>query len=36
LGKEAAGAKPGDFIDNSLVRELEQEGFFRADAKRAP
>jgi NitT/TauT family transport system substrate-binding protein len=30
LGKEAAGAKPADFIDNSLVRELEQEGFFRA------
>ena len=36
LGKEAAGAKPGDFIDNSLVRELEQEGFFRADARRVP
>ncbi|HEY1267491.1 MAG TPA: ABC transporter substrate-binding protein [Candidatus Binatia bacterium] len=35
LGKEAAGAKPTDFIDNSLVRELEQEGYFRADAKRA-
>jgi hypothetical protein len=28
-GKEAAGAKPGDFVDNSLVRQLEQEGFFR-------
>ena len=35
LGKEAAGAKPADFIDNSLLRELEQEGFFRAlDQKR--
>jgi ABC-type nitrate/sulfonate/bicarbonate transport system substrate-binding protein len=29
MGKEAAGAKPGDFVDNSLVRQLEQEGFFR-------
>ena len=35
LGKEAAGAKPADFIDNSLLRELEQEGFFREmDQKR--
>jgi NitT/TauT family transport system substrate-binding protein len=35
LGKEAAGAKPADFIDNSLLRELEQEGFFRGlDQKR--
>ncbi|MGH7835991.1 MAG: hypothetical protein ACREQK_20265 [Candidatus Binatia bacterium] len=29
MGKEAAGAKPGDFVDNSLVRQLEQEEFFR-------
>ncbi|HEX9446199.1 MAG TPA: ABC transporter substrate-binding protein [Candidatus Binatia bacterium] len=29
MGKDAAGAKPADFIDNSLVRELEQEGLFR-------
>jgi hypothetical protein len=29
MGKEASGAKPADFVDNSLVRQLEQEGFFR-------
>jgi NitT/TauT family transport system substrate-binding protein len=29
MGKEAAGAKPADFVDNTLVRQLEQEGFFR-------
>jgi NitT/TauT family transport system substrate-binding protein len=28
-GKEAAAAKPADFVDNSLLRELEQEGWFR-------
>lgn len=27
--KGAAAAKPGDFIDNSLVAELEREGLFR-------
>jgi NitT/TauT family transport system substrate-binding protein len=29
MGKEAAGAKPADFVDNSLVKELEQQGIFR-------
>jgi NitT/TauT family transport system substrate-binding protein len=29
MGKEAAGAKPADFVDNTLLRELEQEGWFR-------
>jgi NitT/TauT family transport system substrate-binding protein len=27
--KEAGGAKASDFVDNSLVAELEREGFFR-------
>lgn len=27
--KEAREAKPGDFIDNTLLKELEQSGFFR-------
>ncbi|HEY2989618.1 MAG TPA: ABC transporter substrate-binding protein [Candidatus Binatia bacterium] len=27
-GREALGAKPADFVDNTLVRQLEQEGFF--------
>lgn len=29
-GKEAREAKAGDFIDNSLLKELEQNGWFRA------
>jgi ABC-type nitrate/sulfonate/bicarbonate transport system substrate-binding protein len=29
MGREAAGAKPDDFVDNSLVKELEQQGVFR-------
>ena len=28
-GKEAREAKPGDFIDNSLLKELEQGGWFK-------
>ncbi|HEX9787102.1 MAG TPA: ABC transporter substrate-binding protein [Candidatus Binatia bacterium] len=27
-GKEARDAKPGDFVDNSLLKELEQSGWF--------
>jgi hypothetical protein len=26
--KEAREAKPGDFIDNGLLKEIEQNGFF--------
>jgi NitT/TauT family transport system substrate-binding protein len=29
LGKEAAGASPANFVDASLVQELEKEGFFQ-------
>jgi len=29
LGKEAAGANASQFIDPSLVQELEKEGFFQ-------
>lgn len=29
LGKEAGSAKAADFVDNSLLRELDQEGLFR-------
>jgi NitT/TauT family transport system substrate-binding protein len=29
MGKEASSAKPADFVDNSLLRELEQQGLFR-------
>jgi NitT/TauT family transport system substrate-binding protein len=29
MGKEAANAKPADFVDNSLVKELEQQGILR-------
>jgi len=29
MGKEGANAKPTDFADNSLVQELDQQGFFR-------
>ena len=29
MGKEAANAKPADFVDNSLLKELEQLGLFR-------
>jgi ABC-type nitrate/sulfonate/bicarbonate transport system substrate-binding protein len=32
-GKEAREAKAGDFIDNSLLRELEQSGWFRSLGK---
>jgi ABC-type nitrate/sulfonate/bicarbonate transport system substrate-binding protein len=29
MGKEAGSAKPADFVDNSLLQELEQQGLFR-------
>jgi hypothetical protein len=29
-GKEARDATAGDFIDNSLLKELEQSGWFRS------
>jgi ABC-type nitrate/sulfonate/bicarbonate transport system substrate-binding protein len=29
MGKEAGSAKPADFVDNSLLKELEQQGIFR-------
>jgi NitT/TauT family transport system substrate-binding protein len=29
MGKEASSAKPADFVDDSLLRELEQQGLFR-------
>jgi hypothetical protein len=29
-GKEAREAKAGDFVDNSLLKELEQSGWFKA------
>jgi NitT/TauT family transport system substrate-binding protein len=29
MGKEAANAKAADFVDNSLLQELEREGLFR-------
>lgn len=32
-GKEAREAKAGDFIDNSLLKELEQSGYFRSLGK---
>jgi ABC-type nitrate/sulfonate/bicarbonate transport system substrate-binding protein len=32
-GKEAREAKAGDFIDNSLLQELEKSGWFKAQAK---
>jgi hypothetical protein len=28
-GKEAREAKPAEFIDNSLLKELEQSGWFK-------
>jgi hypothetical protein len=28
-GKEAREAKAGDFIDNSLLKDLEQNGWFK-------
>jgi hypothetical protein len=28
-GKEARDAKAGDFIDNSLLKELDQSGWFK-------
>jgi len=32
-GKEARDAKAGEFIDNSLLKELEQSGWFRAQGR---
>ncbi len=32
-GKEAREAKAGDFIDNSLLQELDKSGWFKAQAK---
>jgi hypothetical protein len=32
-GKEAREAKAGDFIDNSLLQELENSGWFKAAIK---
>ena len=32
-GKEARDAKAGDFIDNSLLKDLEQSGWFRSLGK---
>jgi ABC-type nitrate/sulfonate/bicarbonate transport system substrate-binding protein len=32
-GKEAREAKAGDFIDNSLLQELDKNGWFKAPAK---
>ena len=29
MGRGAGSAKPADFVDNSLLRELEQQGLFR-------
>jgi NitT/TauT family transport system substrate-binding protein len=29
MGKEAGSAKPADFVDNSLLQELDQQGLFR-------
>jgi ABC-type nitrate/sulfonate/bicarbonate transport system substrate-binding protein len=29
LGKEAGNAKPGDFAENGLLKDLEREGLFR-------
>ena len=29
MGKEAGNAKPNDFVDNSLLHELDHEGMFR-------
>ena len=33
LGSEAAGANPANFVDASLVQELEKEGFFQQKAR---
>ena len=33
IGKDAAGAHPSQFIDASLVQELEKEGFFQQKAR---
>ena len=32
-GKEARDAKASEFIDNSLLKELEQSGWFRAQGR---
>jgi ABC-type nitrate/sulfonate/bicarbonate transport system substrate-binding protein len=32
--REAREAKPGDFVDNSLLKEIEQSGFFRKSTGR--
>jgi hypothetical protein len=29
LGKETAGANPTNFVDATLVQELEKDGFFQ-------
>lgn len=33
LGNETAGANPANFVDASLVQELEKEGFFQAKSR---
>jgi len=33
LGKEAAGANASQFVDASLVQELEKEGFFQQKSR---
>jgi ABC-type nitrate/sulfonate/bicarbonate transport system substrate-binding protein len=33
LGSEAGGANPGNFVDGSLVQEIENEGFFRQKSR---
>ena len=32
-GKEAREARAGDFIDNSLLQELDKSGWFKVPAK---
>jgi NitT/TauT family transport system substrate-binding protein len=34
LGSEAAGANPANFVDPSLIQDLEKEGFIQQTAKR--
>jgi hypothetical protein len=29
MGKEGANAESAEFVDNSLLKELEQQGMFR-------
>jgi ABC-type nitrate/sulfonate/bicarbonate transport system substrate-binding protein len=33
LGKDTAGTNPGQFVDASLILELEKEGFFQQKAR---